>query len=450
MVTVPRSITGSIGSRIRVILGNDGDEWLLLLNYDSGDTKWQNKHWRNIPVAVAKQINNCTSKGRDIKAVDFGADGAWYVNGAKPDGTGCHSWWGGTLASAEIKQWYGMPHELQVSFGSTEWEIETWALIQGKNGYWESSNLNDGLSDRLKRIHDRNKTIHFVRLFSGGQYFISDQEGLSWSLDGEHVANELKERNGGTVRDVAVAGDGSWVVIRDNSFSASKGVDSDLTSALSRFFSEQRKYNNDRSAEIREANATNERERLARERAVQEAREAAEREEREREAREAAEREERLRLQREAAEREERERIRQETERAEREAAAAARLNTASRISSLEAALEARVIEEAKDIKDSEEKLRKRKRSLHATMESMPPETRSRITLDNDKNENDSNQNTCVVCHDEVSIMAVVPCGHLCLCNRCSDVCMSGQSGQQTCPICRGNMQSVLRIYSGN
>lgn len=247
-----------------------------------------------------------------------------------------------------------------------------------------------------------------------------------WSLE-THVANELQKRNGGTVRDVAVGGDGSWVVIRDNSFTASNGVDSDLTSALTRFYTNQRKYNNDRSAEIREANATNERERLVRERAAQEAREAAEREEREREARE-------------AAEREERERIRQETERAEREAAA--RLNSASRISSLEAALEARVIEEAEDIKDSEEKLRKRKRSLHATMESMSPETRSRITLDND-----SNQNTCVVCQDEVSIMAVVPCGHLCLCNRCSEVCMSDQS---RCPVCRGNMQSVLRIYSGN
>lgn len=36
MVTVPRPITGSIGSRVRVVLGKDGDEWLLLLNYD----KW--------------------------------------------------------------------------------------------------------------------------------------------------------------------------------------------------------------------------------------------------------------------------------------------------------------------------------------------------------------------------------------------------------------------------
>ncbi len=182
---------------------------------------------------------------------------------------------------------------------------------------------------------------------------------------------------------------------------------------------------------------------------------AAEREERERrdwlerEARE-AEHAERERVQRETAEREERERIRREAERVEREereATAAAQL-AATRISSLEAALEKRVIEEAKDIKETEEKLRERKRSLRETVQSMSTESQSRIALDNTIN--DSDQNTCVICQDNDSIMAVIPCGHLCLCNGCSDVCMGGQNGQRNCPICRGNMQSVLRIYSGN
>lgn len=193
------------------------------------------------------------------------------------------------------------------------------------------------------------------------------------------------------------------------------------------------------------------------------AREAAEREEREREA---AEREERERVQRETAEREERERIRREAERAEREereaieAAAAAQLNSATRISSLEAALEKRLIEEAKDIKDTEEKLRNRKRSFQETIQSMPPDAQSRINLDNETSttttsiSSDNSNNTCVICHDGVSTMAVIPCGHVCLCNRCSDVCMSGQhqngQRQRSCPLCRGNMQSVLRIYLGN
>jgi len=209
------------------------------------------------------------------------------------------------------------------------------------------------------------------------------------------------------------------------------------------------------------ANKRKRQRRLARERA--EAREAAGREEREREA---AERGEGERVQRETAEREERERIRREAERAEREereaieAAAAAQLNSATRISSLEAALEKRLIEEAKDIKDTEEKLRNRKRSFQETIQSMPPDAQSRINLDNETSttttstSSDNSNNTCVICHDGVSTMAVIPCGHVCLCNRCSDVCMSGQhqngQRQRSCPLCRGNMQSVLRIYLGN
>jgi len=462
MVTVPRPITGSIGSRIRVVLGNDGDEWLLLLNYDDGDTKWQSKDWKNIPHTVAKQINNCTAKDRNVKAVDFGADGAWFVRGVKSDGTGGHCWWGGTSGSAQLSEWCDSP-PVHASFGSSVYGAETYAIIQGNNGYALSGNLHDDLSDRLKRIHSRSKTIHFVRLFSSGQYLISDQEGLEWRLHNEHITNELQRNQNGAVKDIALAGDGSWVIIRDNNFVSSTGLDERLKSALSRFYSEQRRYGNQRSAEIREAKATNERERLERERAAQEAREAAERAEREREA---AEREERERVQRETAEREERERIRREAERAEREereaieAAAAAQLNAATRISSLEAALEKRLIEEAKDIKDTEEKLRNRKRSFQETIQSMPPDAQSRINLDNETSttttstSSDNSNNTCVICHDGVSTMAVIPCGHVCLCNRCSDVCMSGQNQngqrQRSCPLCRGNMQSVLRIYLGN
>jgi hypothetical protein len=93
MVPVPRRITGSIGSRLRLVLGNDGDEWLLLLNHDNGDREWQEKDWKSIPEPLAKQLNKCTIKGRDVKAADF-SDDTWYVRGEKPDGTGGHSWAG--------------------------------------------------------------------------------------------------------------------------------------------------------------------------------------------------------------------------------------------------------------------------------------------------------------------------------------------------------------------
>ena len=64
----------------------------MLLENDNGDAKWQSPDWKGIPNVVGKQLNNCADKGRDIKAVDFGPDGAWYINGVKPDGSGNHSW----------------------------------------------------------------------------------------------------------------------------------------------------------------------------------------------------------------------------------------------------------------------------------------------------------------------------------------------------------------------
>jgi hypothetical protein len=246
-----------------------------------------------------------------------------------------------------------------------------------------------------------------------------------------------------------LAGDGSWVVVRDNKYTTDSCVDLGLAKLLHQFFSDQRRWNNTRSREIREA----------RERAAQDAREQQAREERGRIAGETAEREERERILRETEE--ERERIFQETEeqerqkrqmiareKAEREIRAKEAIEAAAsaRVSTLEAVLEKRLLEEAADIKTVEANLQKRKRSLQESLKEIPPARRARISL---KNESCSTQDLCVVCHDQKPVMAVVPCGHLCLCEGCSSSCME-ISGSRLCPLCRGNMQTTMKIYTGN
>mmetsp|Transcript_32328 Transcript_32328/g.67815 ORF Transcript_32328/g.67815 Transcript_32328/m.67815 type:complete len:442 (+) Transcript_32328:93-1418(+) len=441
MVTVPRPIEGSVGGRIRLVFGDDGNEWLLLIDHDNGDSKWQMTDWKGIPNAVAKQLNNCTEKGRDIKAVDFGPDGAWFINGVKPDGSGNHLWWGNAGAAEEdIKEMISSLHSPQASFGTSPYGAKTFAIVQGSDGYAISGNLHEGLKKRVAKIHKKNKKINFVRLFDDGQFFISDDEGEQWLFPDKNLARAL-EKN--IAKEVAVAGDGSWVVIYENKYVSSVGVDKKLDKKLSKFFSDQRRWGKERRQEIRDANAANERERLATERAAREAAEAAAEEER-------AERE---RLQQEAREAAEQE-AREDAERAEREAREVADISAAARISSLEAMFEERLVEEAKDIKETEAKLRMRKRSFRDTMKSVPALTRSRISLDDDTAqgvaETTSSNNTCVICRDEVAVMAVVPCGHLCLCIDCAEACMSGQTGSRSCPLCRGNMQSILRIYKGS
>jgi hypothetical protein len=243
---VPRPITGSIGSRIRLIFGDTGNDWLLIIDKDNGDRRWQDQDWRNIPYAVAKQINNCVDKGRDIIDVDFGPGGAWFVKGRKPDGTGGYSWWGGTTASDSLKE----GTDGKVSFGTDVYGEGNYFILKGRNGY-SHNNVNTHLSDRIKRMNSQNKTVNFVRLFGGSQYYISDETGKEWVIDGSYCSETVKKHN--DVKEVAIAGDGSWVVICNDKYFSSTGVDEELDSALSKFFSDQRMWRNNRNREIREA-----------------------------------------------------------------------------------------------------------------------------------------------------------------------------------------------------
>ncbi len=46
----------------------------------------------------------------------------------------------------------------------------------------------------------------------------------------------------------------------------------------------------------------------------------------------------------------------------------------------------------------------------------------------------------CTICMTAGATHAVVPCGHLCMCGSCS-------RSVQKCPICRGPVESLLRVY---
>ncbi|WVQ98523.1 hypothetical protein IAU59_005649 [Kwoniella sp. CBS 9459] len=53
----------------------------------------------------------------------------------------------------------------------------------------------------------------------------------------------------------------------------------------------------------------------------------------------------------------------------------------------------------------------------------------------------------CVVCQDEEATLAVVDCGHLCICAHCSDLIMATS---RECPLCRTRIvtpQRLIRIY---
>ena len=53
----------------------------------------------------------------------------------------------------------------------------------------------------------------------------------------------------------------------------------------------------------------------------------------------------------------------------------------------------------------------------------------------------------CVICTDAAAEVAVVPCGHRCLCVTCARTLLASPPAQKRCPMCRVGLQSTLRVY---
>jgi len=108
----------------------------------------------------------------------------------------------------------------------------------------------------------------------------------------------------------------------------------------------------------------------------------------------------------------------------------------------LEQRLKEQLEKEANEIKEMELGLQRRKESFQSALENMAPHIQSRFPLGDNHGSDDSKKNICIVCLDQPAVIAVVPCGHCCLCKLCDKSC-------RDCPLCRGDKESTLRIYMG-
>ena len=46
----------------------------------------------------------------------------------------------------------------------------------------------------------------------------------------------------------------------------------------------------------------------------------------------------------------------------------------------------------------------------------------------------------CIVCWEDMARVALIPCGHVCLCLKCAPQ-------QRICPMCRRNVSDTLQVY---
>ena len=155
------------------------------------------------------------AKGRHITSVDFDSLGQWFVAGQKRDGSGYYAWWGGTDASDEIEKSIDTS---KVYFGDEDEDGNPiWIVLNGRNGYQSWGIAYSNLLKRIERMNKRNKSIDFIRCFNvhgyGPGYFMCDDEGTEWESVGTELSKELKNGHGGNILDVALARDGSWVLI---------------------------------------------------------------------------------------------------------------------------------------------------------------------------------------------------------------------------------------------
>eukprot|EP00961_Rhodomonas_salina_P067492 906464-Rhodomonas_salina.1 len=235
----PRAINGSgVGGGVKVILGSTGNDFLLILDKDDGNRRWQTQAWclnDRRCNDLCWQLNACIRTGRNIDQVAMGPSGEWFVCGKYPDGTGELGWWGGSDAANEMKDWTCSYDQVQVSFGDYGRSV----LIQGGNNYYCSGNCDRDLVRRIERICGNGGEIKRVRLLPDRGYWILDSEGSEWKGPVEHHAGFLHAQN---VLDTAQAQDGSWIVWGPNRYIASEGISSKLLQHLDAFYREQKQW----------------------------------------------------------------------------------------------------------------------------------------------------------------------------------------------------------------
>jgi len=276
----PRRIELSPGKRIRVRLGQYGSDsigssiirknktlsghrglaYSLLLDWDDGETEWQEHVYKNLPYQLAKQSVFCRKHRFKIRQLAW-ADGSptcWFISGEKTDlkkrsskrtevfqkiGSACPDFLRASaealdaqkISIVEFGRWGGV-------YGGP-----SGVLISNRNGY-QFHSVPRGLQERIKAVNKRAGSIRSICLNAHEEYWVSDDSGYQWNFVDKELQNELK-RGGGALQVCVASGSSCWLVIREHDYS-SKGLPVELVEKLDEFYALQRKYCRDRGREI--------------------------------------------------------------------------------------------------------------------------------------------------------------------------------------------------------
>lgn len=233
------------GKRIKIILGKTGAEYIMLCNRNDGkqDQILDFEYGRGgITYEFYTKFNYLWRQGRIITGVVCGCDSQWYVDGKYTDGSVSPRYYRSNIGQPFDSYFEkNLERRTSVAIG----DDDCWLIISGEYNY-KSNNLNPHLEKRLKDMNRRKRTIHFVRLFPLGGYFISDADGTLCSNLTDDLTMEVKrECPDDPITDVVVARDQSWIVLRENSYVASSTICDDLKTDLDKSYAKYNFKNNE-------------------------------------------------------------------------------------------------------------------------------------------------------------------------------------------------------------
>ena len=111
--------------------------------------------------------------------------------------------------------------------------------------------------------------------------------------------------------------------------------------------------------------------------------------------------------------------------------------------------------EEQVAMQSYEARMQSRIQALETAIQSLPEDERSNKLRDKFGETLAAYQYTepkadcrCIVCHDRPVALAVIPCGHFCLCDHCVKLVEAKSEVKKQCPVCRGQLLSTVKIYT--
>jgi hypothetical protein len=257
MANAPQPITKSAGECLKVIIGSSGSQYFIADWFSDS----QGFSWNQTPN-LANHVTQRIRQNRLIKSVAMGQNGEWFVCSINKDGTGASITYGGVSnafrAHIQTVNQSSMP-SLSVALGTRE----RYVMIWDRNSYAYGPNVERTLIDDMKKRNAAGEEIELVRFVRGGSYYISSQVSITyWPKNMcTHLQQELQKpfEDHGRIIDLCVAGDGSWIVIRPDTFACSKGVHDDVTTKLASFYSSHKARQKKREEEINEYRITEQR-----------------------------------------------------------------------------------------------------------------------------------------------------------------------------------------------